>query len=462
MLKLMLTANQFVLINSPAGSGKSALLHILADQLSITYRTIGCYRMSMDSSTVYDWMKEAGVDLRTRSCSFNHAIIVLDDAHLLLMETDFWHELLIDGPKWLPPKVKIIISTRHLNSSSSSAMQTLRKLPSLTISDMRLTKQEVQDLLFCPSMGLPHRLRFTSILNAIDIDCNGNISAIRLFIESLFSAFFPLSVLSESLVMRYFMSNDLKDFAQRCFGGEKWPFDNEELKALLAQCLFKGFILDESTLSHAQLNFLNTLQERGIIAHNVDGDIKFTSLLAKRCCFKALYYRISCYPYWTPRSLKELLTKTFGSISTSALRRAMLSDDEATFWHLFIQGLSENRNFSSSICPDVFDIFGAADALCENEIGLYIGGTLCWLLILRFNVSHHSAHYRSNMAAMRRLQALQIRDYAFVDIFTKPRDQKPKLVYGTHRIGIYLREDFTSCELFCSEEPDAVTVSLPD
>jgi hypothetical protein len=109
----------------------------------------------------------------------------LDDAQEKYWDIRFWEQLLKVSCNWLPSNFRVVISSTHLLSVSSSSPASFECLPKIERGDFLLTPNESKQFLELPVIGLPQKFKSENLKQLIISHCGGLIGALRLSIDSL-------------------------------------------------------------------------------------------------------------------------------------------------------------------------------------------------------------------------------------------------------------------------------------
>ncbi|KAF0718231.1 hypothetical protein As57867_001798, partial [Aphanomyces stellatus] len=101
--------NRFLLLNSPAASGKTSLLVLFQHKYQHDNLVIHYISLKEDSNP-FNCLFNYGLDVRTRTCAFVNVIYLIDDAQIRYANGDFWSYLIKDVPLLFGPGVRFIIS----------------------------------------------------------------------------------------------------------------------------------------------------------------------------------------------------------------------------------------------------------------------------------------------------------------------------------------------------------------
>ncbi|RKP15796.1 hypothetical protein ROZALSC1DRAFT_26038, partial [Rozella allomycis CSF55] len=135
----MYESSPFVLLSSPAGSGKTSLLNLFAAKARMD---IECIYISCLKKTLSDLLKPHGIDLENETVTGDRPrVIMLDDAHKTYGEKNNWTTL-IKNLSHLMPQTKFIIAATHSLEGCYDTPAEFSSFPRLGRSDFLLSDEE--------------------------------------------------------------------------------------------------------------------------------------------------------------------------------------------------------------------------------------------------------------------------------------------------------------------------------
>ncbi|KAJ3211579.1 hypothetical protein HDU82_005505, partial [Entophlyctis luteolus] len=403
--------NRFVLISSPAGSGKTSML-----QLFKKWTQVPCkYTRACTGSSCIEVLKDAGIDMVTRSYNSTSArlVVMIDDAQNSYHDRRGWESLIKEIPLWLSPSVKFIISATHSLKGGVESPVELKSLPTFHRRHFLLSETEATSFLDSP-IGLRNDMKFESLKQNIIAQCGGLIGALRLSVDGLTGAF-AKSQPSETEALLFYFSADAVSRMARVFGSDhSLPVDTV-FKNFLGKCLTSGLSKSPTDLSATDELCFTRLQKAGILVEE-NGFIKFSSIMGQRYFLKWLFPNRSLS---APPSLRVLIEGCIQNMSCSILTRSVVEGfpKEATFQHLIMEGLAKFTPPSCSICPDLSKVFPGTNQAGEKipgEIDFYLNGSLRWgveLLVDGRGITEHTDRFGLNGKYFK----LDVNDYIIVD-----------------------------------------------
>ncbi|RKP16259.1 hypothetical protein ROZALSC1DRAFT_25485, partial [Rozella allomycis CSF55] len=153
----------FVLLSSPAGSGKTSLLALFAAKMDIE-----CIYMYCLKKTLSDMLKPHGIDLKNKTVTGDKPrVIMLDSAQKTYGEKEDW-TILIKNLSHLMPQTKFIMAASHSLEGGYDTPLEFGSFPTLSRSDFLLSDEEARQLLTSNNeLGLPKHFQFDSLVSLI-------------------------------------------------------------------------------------------------------------------------------------------------------------------------------------------------------------------------------------------------------------------------------------------------------
>ena len=158
------------------------------------------------------------------------------------------------------------------------------------------------------------------------------------------------------------------------------------------------------------------------------------------------------------------------TISSSILRQSTLPGDfpkEATFQHVFMEGLARSTTPDCAICPELSRIFPTDPATSSTstipgEIDFYLNGCLRWgieLLVSGSGITEHIARFDKGG----KYSPLQVKDYTVVDLRGNDSGEVTNVIKHSNRITVFFKKgDFSFCKCIIGEDGNAVHLDLQD
>ena len=460
---------KFIIVSSPAGTGKTSAVSLLKDQLkSDTSFLIHSISFAGTSRLPYELLADSNLVFQNnewKNPKFWHdkrIIYFLDDAHCRYNDEGFWATLM-KGTSGLPGNVQFIIAATYLLEGVGSPVEFGSIQSRIGIADMTLSDEEAMLVLIANLPESQHS--FSSLLTLIREECEGNIAALSKAAEFLTerSKLSSTGELDESAAIQSYLSRSLLNRMDRCFGTEANLIAlGDSSKDALIELLRNGSIAkvqhNDPMISH--------LVKCGVLVIHDFLQILFASKLARRY-FMNLFYGFRGRS--NPNSLIDLVKLAIKSMSASVLNQSVVVSTgdfpkEATFQHLFIAALAAHTTATTSICPELSRLFPstvACEATEENgiisgEIDFYLNGDLRWgieLLIRGRNIGEHVERFGD----FGKYKALQMRDHIIVDFRKGPATN---IHLHQKRLTVFFDDKFETCSCVYGAENEKFELAL--
>ncbi|KAF0707538.1 Aste57867_6593 [Aphanomyces stellatus] len=398
--------NRFLLLNSPAASGKTSLLVLFQhkyqhDNLVIHYISL---KLRPDP---WQALIDFGFDVYTRTCQYPNVIYLLDDAQCMYGNPLFWSALIKDVPLLFGPGVRFIISATHMISSGEqSSPPDFRQLETIGRDDLLLSTDQSMALLNSNApLGFPSYLQDNIELKQTIVEhCNGLIGALCKSVL-FYGDQIRHDELTKAECLQLFYSKKLLDQMDRCFGIVNKSRVFPEANNVLLKCVLGDDI--NSNMDVRLFDILTSFAKAGILLFN-GYNFKFSSLLAKR-------YFTNRYP--CQYDLHQLVMQAIGSISAEALKLSTSSSadfpKETTFQHLFMLGLLCNTTHETAICSELSRSFQTG-AQVRGEIDFFVDGDHLWGIEL-VRCGDKIGEHISRFGPTGKYSGLEAKDYIVVD-----------------------------------------------
>lgn len=465
----MLIVSQFVLLSSPAGSGKTSLLTLFVNRHpELNYVPIRFYHFEADAT---DMLANHGIDVKEGKCvrqDDKATVFLLDDSQRQYSNINFWTALIKGVTSWMPKHIRFIISATHLLETdmpeSPVAFSDIRS--KLTRKDFLINDEEARQIINFEN-GLPSELRFPTLVEVIIRECNGHIASLRSSCDILYTHFSKAIAPVEKDVLSYYLSSEFANQLARCFGTGHTTPKSRDLQLFLIKCLVRDPVCGPlgEQLDEDEKRCMIQLKKAGIVEQDSGGHIKFTSPLAERYYSRWLFpNRAIC----NPNSLQELIRKVIASMSASVLLQSVVSNEnfpnEATFQHHFMEGLARHTTTTCHICPELSRVFpnspNQLDQRIDGEIDFYLNGSLRWgieLLVNGDGIGEHMARFGEDG----KYAALAVKDYAVVDLRCNQEGIVTNVIRKPERISVFFKAgDFSSCRCIFGLHDDPEPIFL--
>ncbi|DAZ97508.1 TPA: hypothetical protein N0F65_009776, partial [Lagenidium giganteum] len=134
--------NRFLLLNSPAASGKTSLLNLYQyKNPSVNAR----YIFSKQPMSAWETLRMHGLDMIQEYCVYDNVIFMIDDAQFKYGDENFWPALIKDVPLMarVGPGVRFIISATHVISTQEhSSPADFKQLAPINREDLLLSDEQ--------------------------------------------------------------------------------------------------------------------------------------------------------------------------------------------------------------------------------------------------------------------------------------------------------------------------------
>ncbi|KAJ3339606.1 hypothetical protein HDU83_007573 [Entophlyctis luteolus] len=452
-----LETNRFVLLSSPAGSGKTSVLQLFAKWTKVPCK----YTRASTGSSCFDVLRNAGIDMVTRSYNGTSGklVVMIDDAQNSYHDRPGWESLIKEIPLWLSPSVKFVISATHSLKGGVESPVEFKSLP--TFNRMHFLLSELEATMFLDSaIGLRNDMKFESLKQNVITQCGGLIGALRLSVNGLTAAF-AKSEPSETEALLYFLSADVVSRMARVFGSDHSLPIADNFKNFLAECFTSGFTKSPRGLSADDDMCFTRLQKAGIMVED-QGLIKFSSIMGQRYFIQWLFPNRSSS---APPSLRVLIEDCIRNMSCNLLTRSVVDGfpKEATFQHLLMEGLAKFTPPACSICPELSKIFPVVNhtgGKISGEVDFYLNGSLRWgveLLVLGRGITEHIDRFGLNGKYFK----LDVKDYIIVDFRSSQDGQPTNVQRHPKRVSVFFKDgDYTACNCIFGLEEHPVVLYL--
>jgi hypothetical protein len=333
--------------------------------------------------------------------------------------------------------------------------------------DFLLCDDEANQFLDLPT-GLPTNMNTLNVKKLLIRECNGLIGALRISVDSLTTRFTKDPSPSETDLITYYLSNSVVQQMARCFGSQHSGPISQVLKNALIKCLVDEPILApiNGMLDDKDSRCYTSLMKAGILALGNDRyTLQFSSPLALKYYSKWFFPNRSCTK---PSSLRSLIVNAIGNMSASLLQQSTVNQDdfpkEATFQHLFMEGLALSTEPTCVICPELSKVFPpptcASTERIHGEVDFYLNGTLRWGLELLVNgdrITEHIDRFGSNG----KYSLLAVNDYAVIDFRGNKTGNVTNIVPNPKRITAFFKlGDFSTCTCIFGLDKEPISIKL--
>lgn len=430
-------ARQHVVVGSPPATGKTALLQLVEQKLrGIPGSTV--HRLHLKdtgSANLFERLAKKGVEEDSLT-ALENCWLILDDAQNVYDDAynSFWQFVVKDiGSASVDDKLCVIIAATYDYGTTLSPVQ-FKDLPHV---HANISLEEAKELfsMHAKIWGYQGWTKYFEALLAISRLHSGEyhigvlIGGLRLLEESRKRP--GRFDFDEAIALSLLRSGDFIGKLDRCFQlSATLPLESHDI--------ILDVLLNEGDGELPESSTLDGLVRMGILTRTG----KFSCLAAN------WYYNRRCFPtrsMYAPATLGDLVKLAVCSMSAKRLRDTLRDGfpKQATFQHLFNEGLSLNVPTNNFIIPELNT--SAADAsgnVVIGELDFYVNGSLQWCLELLRNgdkVREHLNRFDANDGKYREVAA---NDFLVVDC----RGPKTRAVTADEsRCTLYFSPDFSSC-----------------
>ena len=454
-LNQLVTINRFVLLSSPAASGKTSLLQMFMAQWAESRRMTVDYISCLDGRSLGDLLRPVGVDLNSTvamALTGNMRLIVLDDAQKTYDEADLWQKLIKSAALYFP-ECKFIVSAVYSFVDGKSSPAQFAALSRISSTDLLLSKDQSNFYLSSEAFGISSRLRSPQLVSAIVAECGGLIGALKLCAQLINHKFVKSTAPAVSECLKYFLSTEIPSKMWRCYGTTRSQAMGQESKNFLERLICStGPQVVNGNLSNGDLKLFWGLRKHGILTQDESSkQIQFTSIMARRYYFNDLFPNRA---EKNPNNISDLIRKTLKHLDYQVLRSSTMPDyhiKEATFQHLFLAALAKCTTPGISILPEMSITFANSEQ-GGGSIDFYLNGDLQWgveLLVHGRSVGEHNSRFLPGG----RYSDLEPKDYAVVDLRVNDDGLATNITRQAKRITVFFNKKFTACTMVIGFEP---------
>jgi hypothetical protein len=448
-----------ILFSSPPASGKTSALTLFNHY----YKHLKCAYVSCVDNTsdkCFDVMAMLASDK-----SLN--LIAIDDAQLWYDQTNFWTRLIKRTSTLIPGQAKVIISATHMLAGRvSTTPAEFLELKRFDRSDFLLNDEEALGFLHLPEpVGLDPKFWGMNVLLSVIIrQCAGLVGALRISTSQINTSVFKDPRPTCGSVLKYYLSFAVLDQLSRCFSSGHLKPVSVELNNILQRCLVSdtvyrsGFELDHDANTHLQ-----TLLKTGILVQDNVGRIQFSSPLARRFYWKVFFPNRANE---NPPDLDSLIMSVLQNMSKSSLERSVTRvgrlPNEATFQHLFMEGLALFTPPTCSIIPELAETFPSEDgssSRIRGRIDFYLNSVLGWgieLLVSGRGIGDHIKRFEEGG----KYADLDCRDWVVVDLRLETASGISDIASHPNRITVFFHNAYETCKCRIRERTIDVELKL--
>ena len=468
--------SQFVLIIAPPASGKTSLCDLIIESRKALCIYISCIDLASRTNQLL-----MGIAQDSMGKKFNlnkikkDCIVMLDDSQIIYHKESFWCSLMIGGQHRFPMNIKfLIVATHNLDSGAQASPIEFEGRPRLGREHLLLNDDEAESFLSAKHIGLPDAMKSPDVINFILKDCAGLIGALELYIESL-DRDFRKDVPSSTDLLCYWVTRKFLRSFRRCFGIKSFTKDiTKNFRECLSLALFSDEILSEAIAEENEKDF-DILQRVGLLLETEDGTYKYTSPLAKRYISKKLHPRRSPS---LPQNIDDLVKKVIQTMSSSAIQNSYVNKDscpkEATFQHMWWNGLLKCTPASVHVCPELSHIYPFAATTYSTQfkkikgaIDFFVNGKLRWGFELMVSGNKCVGESKRTEHIQRitkggKYYRLVLNEAVVIDFRCYPSGEFPEKIRAASNLITVLFQDgdFSKCDCKFRLKEDLVTFNL--
>ena len=440
---------QYVVIGSPAATGKTALLQLIRQKLkSQGSNVIRISLRDVGYDSIHAQLRDKGITNDFDALEqVRNTWLLLDDAQSVYDPKYFplWEFLVKDiASAGISSNLKVIIAATYDLRTPGSPVVQFRDLPHVSAA---ATEEEARQLfhIYASAWGWDGWDRFQNNLVSLSKLTRSQyhlgvvIAGLRLLDELRKMPGQP--GVDEAKALSCLRSERFVFRLDRCF--EILDNASDAARNRIVECL-----LSESFSDAGDDAVLSKFVRAGIL----DSRGQFSNLAAQ------WYYNRHCFPSRSltiPDSLDDLVICAVKSLSAKRLRDTLVGGfpKEATFQHLFNEAMSVHLPLRCFIIPEFNTFATNADGDIETgELDFYINGELQWsleLLRLGDKIGEHVARFDQYHGKYREVNS---KSHLVVDC-RGPR-QGRSVQRSESRCTLYFAADFNTCECSMRLLPD--------
>ena len=454
---------QFVVLGSPAATGKTSLLQLLEQALKVRAkekqqecRVIRFHTVDIGADALIRQLEKKGISNDVEVLrQHKNTWLLIDDAQNVYASkyAPFWHIVVkgIISAGVLGQNLFVVIATTY-NLATPESPVNLSLLPQVTVD---VEESEVKELfrMHTEHWNLNNWFEYrNSLLQISRINSRKedayHIGIVMRGIQRLERMRKECDDFSEDKALRDLRGASFAEFMERCFKTR-----DDVVTPKLKKVLLDVVIADatQESLSIADDKDLAPFVRAGILTR--EGQFA--------CIAAQWYYNRFCFPNRpssSPESLEELISSAVASISAKRLRDTLEDGfpKEATFQLLFNEALSEHLPIQNIVIPELNTFaVDSQDSSADpqtGELDFYINGSKKWCIeLLRqgHKIGEHVARFHEKTGKYRKVD---MNDWIVVDC-RGPKQGSGVTGHPQNRCTLYFSKDFKTCHCEMRGEP---------
>ena len=456
--------SQYVVIGSPAGTGKTSLIQLLVEKLQKENAHVIRLGMSSlhDAGYFMNKLIAKGVDPSDpmELQKLENTWLLLDDAQRTYDQkyNPFWESLVKDIASADAKGVFVVIAATY-DISTPESPACFRNLLHFTANIEEKEAKQLLDMHFF-DLGISNWEQFRSTLLKLSVlqpwtDKSAELPSFHIGVL-MAGIFFIVdrkkrsgeSELTEETALDQIRGRGFIEHLKRCFGLDYSKLQPEYKDRLLDAVIGRdstgaGEIVPEDAA-------LGPFVRAGVLSETG----KFTTNAA------VWFYNDQCFPNRAtepPDSLDSLVLSIIPQLSTKRLTDTLENGfpKEATFQHLFNEEMSKLLTFTNKVIPELNTyVEPSPGSDGTGELDFYINGRLKWCLELLRGGDKVKKHLNRFDPVNGKYRKVPKNDYLVVDC------RGPKIGRGCkaspHRCTLYFSEDFKTCHCKMRMEEEQV------
>jgi hypothetical protein len=252
-------------------------------------------------------------------------------------------------------------------------------------------------------------------------------------------------------VLQFYLSSAVLGELSRCFSSGHHKPVSDGLNEILQKCLVSDTVsTNDFKFDGDAKEYLQTLQKTGILVQDEDRGIRFSSPLARRFYWQVFFAKREKD---NPPDLDSLVMKVLKNLSRSSLQKSITREkgfpNEATFQHLFMEGLALFTKPTCSIIPELAETFPSEESSSSSripgKIDFYLNSNLMWrieLLVGGRGIGEHISRFQKGGKYSR----LECSDWVVIDIRLETATRNSNVEAHPNRITVFFQDGYKTCK----------------